>query len=903
MKVIHFISINKNFRIAGFLSAFLLVTLCGLTFLPVSFQDEHAEAATGTAAESTITLDVANSVASVDLTVNSSNGTFATSASNDEASFSVVTNNYTGYTLSISADDNTGELVNGEESLSSIESAISASTFDSSTYNGLWGYKPSKLNSTENTNYLPSPTTEATTLDVTNAANNEANAYTIGLGARTDYTKPNGTYTKTFILTAVANKINYNVTYNKNTTDTVTNMPYSNTGNVQSGDTNSTSITLSDLVPVRDGYNFKGWCSVATGDETCSGTTYNPDGAGTNLTYGIDQTTLNIGTLYAMWQSAETKCDDTKLCVQYEGNGLTYDGGKTVNRVNYNSETSQQEVTKILHSDNVNDSGIATSNSDVNTDQTKEATIDGASSVNVSLYYDTEGASYDWVTLYAGADSVPSSSNDGTIGSNGNLTGKLGGNKSGYTTSYTTWNLWDNSGNPINSDTIKIHFVTDRTAGSYISYGYYAVITGTGAVINRTVASGEYATLTGTNAIFHGWSSTQTTTGAGLPSQVEYTDESEVMSNMPGDEGESKTLYAVWQQGYSIAFNKDSNVSSIAVLDSDGNTVGTITSSEQSLTLYQGDTYTIKPTHTTGYTTNTITKTSGDGTLSGNNVDKKFTIGAGAATISVTSKVMQPIQNWTGCSSLAVGDTDQVYDTRDNEVYLVGKLADNKCWMLDNLRLDLGNETVLANTTSSNTNATATSLNYMKNGGGTTSDQYPTAKINNVAWESSSQDYYSIPMTVSSSGSGWNKDTVASTKYGDGSGKIGVYYNYCAASAGSYCYGDGTSAGTSEGNAGEDICPAGWRMPTGSSGGEYQALYTAYSSNDANFMNALSTPLSGYFVSGLTYYQGWYGIFWSSTGLKSDGSRMCVLHVNESNAGPQNILDRSLSTSVRCLFK
>lgn len=84
MKVIHFIGINRNFRIAGFLSAFLLVTLCGLTFLPVSFQDEHAEAATGTAAESTITLDVANSVASVDLTVNSSNGTFATSASNDD---------------------------------------------------------------------------------------------------------------------------------------------------------------------------------------------------------------------------------------------------------------------------------------------------------------------------------------------------------------------------------------------------------------------------------------------------------------------------------------------------------------------------------------------------------------------------------------------------------------------------------------------------------------------------------------------------------------------------------------------------------------------------------------------------------------------------------------------------
>ena len=253
-----------------------------------------------------------------------------------------------------------------------------------------------------------------------------------------------------------------------------------------------------------------------------------------------------------------------------------------------------------------------------------------------------------------------------------------------------------------------------------------------------------------------------------------------------------------------------------------------------------------------------------------------------------------------GCpDTLTTGQAYTLTDSRDNTSYKVARLADGKCWMLDNLRLDLGNSAVLANTTADNTNASATSLNYMKNGGGTTSDQYPTAKINNEAWTSSSQNYYSIPMTVSS-GNGWDKDTTV-TSYGSGSGKIGVYYNYCAASAGSYCYGNGTSSGSASGNATEDICPAGWRMPTGGSSSEYQVLYAAYSSNATNFRNALSTPLSGYFDYGSAGSQGSYGYFWSST--RSNDSNMYDLRVGSSGVGPQNVDSRFSGGSVRCLLR
>ena len=343
MKVIQFIRVNHLFNRVAFSSATGLFLLVALLCLPISNNELETKATTGTAAESSITMNFTSSTASVDLTVNNTDGTFATSGAEDKAAFSIATNNYAGYTLSISAADDTGTLLNGSNSLDSISSNLTEAEFNTSANNGKWGYKPNKFyasnevvdNTGDNAVFLSSPTTEATTLDVTNAANNEANEYNIALGATTDYTKPNGTYSKTFILTAVANKINYSVTYDANAgTDTVTNMPYESTNNVQSGDTNSTSITLSDLVPVREGYTFKGWCSVATSDDTCLGTIYNPGGAGTNLTYGIDQTVLNNGTIFAMWEKGVVTCTKQYRLQNADGtypDEYTEDGSEELN--------------------------------------------------------------------------------------------------------------------------------------------------------------------------------------------------------------------------------------------------------------------------------------------------------------------------------------------------------------------------------------------------------------------------------------------------------------------------------------------------------------------------------------------------------------------------------------------
>ena len=95
----------------------------------------------------------------------------------------------------------------------------------------------------------------------------------------------------------------YTISYNQNATGTVTNMP---TPNPLTDETHASTVSISSTVPVRNGYAFKGWCTVQVADDAaCTGTTYNPDGRGTDLNWTINQgSTNNNLTLHAMWWKA-----------------------------------------------------------------------------------------------------------------------------------------------------------------------------------------------------------------------------------------------------------------------------------------------------------------------------------------------------------------------------------------------------------------------------------------------------------------------------------------------------------------------------------------------------------------------------------------------------------------------
>lgn len=295
-----YIKHNHSINKAGLLSSFTFLLLALTCLFPISKGEQSTEAVTGTAQSSSLTLSVADNTASVELDVNSTEGTFASSTAENSASFSVTTNNFSGYTLSITGSDNDGKLYDTTKQyfLEPLTSAVSEADFSSAAnLNGKWGYKPSKFNSAVNENYLPAPTTTASTLDKTSAANTTANDYTISLGLRANYATAANTYSNAFVITAVSNPIAYVITYNSNTTDTVSNMPAT-----QNSTTSATSITLTNTRPTRTNYSFLGWCNVkpttANSTDSCSGTTFQPNGV-----YGIDKTTENNTILYAMWKA------------------------------------------------------------------------------------------------------------------------------------------------------------------------------------------------------------------------------------------------------------------------------------------------------------------------------------------------------------------------------------------------------------------------------------------------------------------------------------------------------------------------------------------------------------------------------------------------------------------------
>ena len=65
-------------------------------------------------------------------------------------------------------------------------------------------------------------------LAVTNAANSSTDTYTLAFDAKVDRGLPAGSYSTTYVLIAIANSIVYNITYDNNASETVSNMPSPN---------------------------------------------------------------------------------------------------------------------------------------------------------------------------------------------------------------------------------------------------------------------------------------------------------------------------------------------------------------------------------------------------------------------------------------------------------------------------------------------------------------------------------------------------------------------------------------------------------------------------------------------------------------------------------------------------
>ena len=1103
--------IRGSKRITTIASAALMfiLLLSFFTLRPIYIIPEKSRtnAATGTATASESSITLASTVTDTSVVLTPGAG-FTLSTSSNTSSYDVITNNYTGYTITLTSEDNDKTLVHTVDNtkvISSINTPIAETDFVSTT-SGLmnhFGIKPNKYYDTENnttidntvsSTILPAPGTTGLILDKTTTANSTANNYSIALGAMVDGTIPAGDYTRDTILTVIPNPIYYTINYNKNTDDTVTNLPTS-----QSANTTETSITLSSLVPERSGYDFIGWCSTTTtaanSTDSCAGTIYNPEGEGTDLTYGIDQTTANTTTLRAMWrlkafmqEITPSACPTTRTPVYDSRDGNRY----YIRKFTYGSTTKCWMTTNLnlaagtaLYSDDSNVDSLHPKSSN-DPFYTLPASTNGVWNGGTGCDNTTPCYGYYNYTV-ATAGTNPSSGNAQydicpkgwrlptvaeyeelrTAYSTGaTLTrdpwhgiyagtyrnGSLGnGGADGYYWSSTAESasnadiLWyDISGSTMSNigkgNGRSVRCVADDLDPYLISYDKNTVDTvsnmpssqsGTANTVRKPTLSSN--TPTREHYSFLGWCDTQPTSSngvdscsgttyapgstylvtAGTPSITlhamwkidtftctkqyrlenadgtwgSYTTEATETVNYGGSCSYSKTVADY--RGASNAANGaegSTNASNIAAdttlsLDFYRNTyeltvtAGTNTSSATGSGTYRwGQTVAVGVTKyadvtCTSYATPTWTATAGTAPAAG--ASSTYTMLSSNATVTATSTASNVAQTITlsrsgGASGIVIDGTNQTsssvslycgnhtisgsytsgyefsswavsgsisvsststasttmnvtgagtltlngkssklylqnvtystcpttattaYDSRDEEAYTIQRLGDDNCWLLDNLRLDLVN--VSLNALKGNTNASDTTLNYLKNGDGSPSNQYATAGVAN--WTSSYS--YSAPLINTAS-----KNTIPSSGY---QGKVGVYYNYCAASAGSYCYGNGTSAGTSSGNATEDICPKGWHMPMGGNYGEYDELYRFYSSDYTNFVNALHTPLSGYLNNGLAGGQGSTGSFWSSRIYAND--RMYRLFI----VPPSDVIlqtggDRSIGYPVRCVLQ
>ena len=251
-----------------------------------------------------------------------------------------------------------------------------------------------------------------------------------------------------------------------------------------------------------------------------------------------------------------------------------------------------------------------------------------------------------------------------------------------------------------------------------------------------------------------------------------------------------------------------------------------------------------------------------------------------------------PIQdvNRKQCASLPVYDgtndsalrtvTDNRGGTTRN--YEIARLADNKCWMLTNLKL--GKTSGTTTLTPANTNISS-NFTLPQVGGNNTYD-YDNPRV-----------YGPVP-----------GDT------GSGATNYGYLYNWPAATAGE----TQTSMPAGSGNAPYSICPKNWHLPVGgayNSGiGEFADLDKAFGGNGMyqdngepniakwNYTGPFKGVLSGSWNGGFGGQSSW-GDLWSSSANPDNSDYAFYAYFFPSSVSPGGYYDdRSSGLVVRCLL-
>ena len=223
-------------------------------------------------------------------------------------------------------------------------------------------------------------------------------------------------------------------------------------------------------------------------------------------------------------------------------------------------------------------------------------------------------------------------------------------------------------------------------------------------------------------------------------------------------------------------------------------------------------------------------------------------------------------------------------DTRDNNTYVIRKLADGNCWMVQNLALGKSGTTYTLTSSDSDVSAD-----------------------------------FELPAAQTSGNTSWGDAANTNNEkhvYATGNTNYGNYYNWYTATAGTGTGDMVSPSATNLINASSSICPKGWRLPDGgqSPAGSFYALDTALGGDGSNRVDAIqvekfqaspySYPFSGnYNYSGGLSGQNSLGHWWSRSVHTRPGDAYNFRLNNDGHINPHNNSNVGYGYAVRCLAR
>ena len=309
----------------------------------------------------------------------------------------------------------------------------------------------------------------------------------------------------------------------------------------------------------------------------------------------------------------------------------------------------------------------------------------------------------------------------------------------------------------------------------------------------------------------------------------------------------------------------------------------------------------------------------------------------GLSLYAVWIPSVSDMQGWSGCSGLTSGATTALTDLRDGNTYAVAKLADNKCWMIENLRIadkDSSNNDIILNSANTH-NPSLPLINSWWFSTDNDNDTIPTSNHLSPTTDPTSTDWCIVgasncddqSMLATNNTTLFTNNTssnysVTSNVYG-----YGNYYNWYSATVG---HGkNGTDYGSNY-HAPGDICPIGWRLPKGGNKSQestsdfWQLIVTSinngvspanYDSESYPFYSGtaeaapVSNALRAYpnnfinsgYVNRSVSSRSYNGDYWSASGQNNKSAYSLYFHVNGYVFPGTDGGDKYFGKAIRCV--